>query len=177
MKDDKDWIKTNDRVNAQNTFNQMPVVAPSAQASDDGDCHDMVHAVQLMHKMAVHCNNLDEVLRDAFILRTAEGKEDTLMNTYHRQIGSRLYRWVMGSEVSFWGSKWATEQIDTDKDEVSRGGNKESSSKEDDAKQHMFQEHMKQIKRDRRTTDELWLSGVVVAVIAVFVISASGKNK
>jgi len=182
-----DWIQKNNAVNALNAFNQIPSAASSKPASKgaapiDDEGHDMIHAIQLMQQMAVHCNNLDEALRDAAVLRTAEG-EKALLESYHRPVGSRLYRWIMGSEVNFWGSAHTnkkSEADDEDEDANSQSDDgedyKEPTSKEEETKKRMFQEQMKQMKRDRRAQDELWLSGIVVAVVATLVISASGKK-
>ena len=166
-----DWMQKNDMVNAGNTFNQLQEVDPSTLG---GDGHSMTHAIQLMHKMAVHCNNLDEAIRNAAILRTAEGKERAIMENCHLPTGSRLYQWIMGSEVSFSGAEHSPKKTDTEKDGESY---KESSSKEEDEKQRMVKEQMEKMKRDRRIQDELWLSGVAAVVVAVFAISASGNRR
>mmetsp|Transcript_22868 Transcript_22868/g.49470 ORF Transcript_22868/g.49470 Transcript_22868/m.49470 type:complete len:717 (+) Transcript_22868:54-2204(+) len=185
-----DWIQRNNIANALNAFNQIPEATSTKQASkgvvsvnDDG--HGMVHAIQLMQRMAVHCNELDEALRDAAALRSANGEEKAVLDSYHRPIGSRLYRWIMGGEVELWGSGQskssdAVVDNDGDNDEESHSGDeheKEPSSSEEDSKKRMYQEHVKVMKRDRRTQDELWLSGVVLAVLTVLVVSASGKSK
>ena len=71
------------------------------------------------------------------------------MESLHRPIESRLYRWITESAVSFWDSAHATNKTDADKDDdsqSSRGDNGEPSSKEDDAKYHMLKEHMKKRK-------------------------------
>ena len=182
-----DWIQKNDIANALNAFNQIPEAKPTKNSTkgavtlDDG--HDMAHAIQLMQTMAVHCNELDEALRDAAALRMVEGKEKAVLDSYHRPIGSRLYRWIMGGEIDIWGSG---ETKSVDADEAEHGDDSQSedgtnadkeTTPEEDAKQRVMKEQMKRMKRDRRAQDELWMSGVVVAVAAVLVISASGKSK
>jgi len=158
--------------------------------SDDEENCDMVHAIQLMQKLAVHCNELDEALRDAAALWLSEGEDKAVLESYHRPFGSRLYHWVMGGDVSFWGSGRADistkEEAMDDEDSDDEGdhgsqssgeGEEKEPTSEEDAKQRMYQEHVKRMKRDRRTHDELWLSGVAVVVFASFVISAIGKSK
>ncbi|KAL9178917.1 hypothetical protein ACHAXT_011890 [Thalassiosira profunda] len=183
-----DWIQKNDAANALNAFNQIPVATslkPKAKgpASLGEEGQDMVRAIRLMQQIAVHCHEL--ALRDAAILRMEEGAERAVLESYDRPMGSRLYRWIMGGEVSFWGSG---KQKSGDRDEgtndegdddASRSGDeREKEPKmEEDSKQRIYREHVKRMKRDRRTHDELWLSGVVVTVVAALVISAVGKPK
>ena len=172
------WIQENNVVNALNAFNQIPEatdsksMAKSASSFDD-EGHARVHAIRLMQQMAVHCKELDEALRDAAALRIVEGGERAVLEGYHRPIGQRLYRWIMGSKISFWGSGQSTSES-ADKDGEASG---EEPSTEENNKQRMHREHMKRMKRDRRTNDELWLSGVVVAIVTALVVSASGRSK
>ncbi|KAL7536099.1 hypothetical protein ACHAXR_011244 [Thalassiosira sp. AJA248-18] len=191
-----DWIRKNNVVNALNSFNQIPEATSTMHSSKniepvDDNGHDMVHAIHLMQKMAVHCNELDEALRDAAALRTIEGQEKAVLESYHRPIGSRLYRWLMGGEISFWGSGQSKKNAeaaaddginkdsngDHDSDSQSGDGTDREPSPEEDDKQRTMREHVKRMKRDRRTHDEVWLSGVVVAVVAAFVISSSRRSK
>ena len=137
-----------------------------------------------MQQLAVHCHELDESLRDAAILRMEESAERAVLESYDRSMGSRLYRWIMGGEASFWGSgkrksgdrdEGANDEGD---DDASRSGDEREKepTTEEDSKQRIYREHVKRMKRDRRTHDELWLSGVVVTVVAALVVSAYGKQ-
>ncbi|KAL7533221.1 hypothetical protein ACHAWF_004397, partial [Thalassiosira exigua] len=183
-----DWIRKNDIANGLNAFNQIPEATSTKQVtkkvlSEDDTGHEMVHAIQLMQQMAVHCNEFDEALRDAATLRLAEGADRAVLESYHRPIGSRLYHWLMGSDINFWGS--GCSKPSEDKEHDSEGGNDgddsnsdqgNESSREEDDKKRKYQDQLEKIKRDRRKNDELWLSGVVVAVAAALLMSASRKS-
>ncbi len=167
--ENSDWIQNNNMVNALNAFNQIPepnATSKSNQSSNESARYDnnMVHAIQLMQQIAIHCHELDEALRDASALRNTEGKEKSVLRNSHRPVGARLYYWLMGDEVSFWGSGG-----DTRATPVADGEMTEEKSR--------HQEQLNRMKRDRRSHDELWLSGVFMTVVAAFIISAAGKSK
>jgi len=129
----------------------------------------MVHAVQIMKELAVHCSELDVAIRDAVKLRTMDGKEKLVLESYNRPIGSRLYQWIMGKDVEFWGSGLDRRSEDTTDFQSDETG-------EDNDQNNKQKELLKRMKRDRRANDELWISGVVISVIAALVISSSKKR-
>ena len=185
------WVEKNNIVNALNAFNQIPEATSTKQSSSTVSSNgeglsDMVHAIQLMQKLAVHCKELDEALQDAAALRALDGEEKAVLDSYHRPMGSRLYGWIMGREVKFWGSgntaKLSNDgEVLSDKDTGNDEGSYSSGDEhqkgkysEDDKKQ---KDIVKRMKRDRRTNDELWLSGVAAVFVVTLVISASSKSK
>lgn len=190
-----DWIQKNNFANALNAFNQIPeptaTTSKSNQTVDENGCHgsnNMVHAVQIMQQIAVHCHELDEALRDAAALRNAEGKEISVLESCHRPVGARLYQWLMGDDVNFWGSgggakfpstgpvcgKVEEESDDDDEGEQQSDNKNEPSTNEEEERRYQL---LNRMKRDRRSHDELWLSGVIMTVVVAFVISAAGKSK
>ena len=189
------WIQKNNIVNALNAFNQIPeptTTSISKQTSNESghqNSNNMVHAIQLMQQIAVHCHELDEALRDAAALRNAEGREKSVLESCHRPVGARLYRWLMGADVTFWGSGGTTQattisdggmtEDDTDDEEdgPQSGNTNDPPSSEEEDKRRRYQDHLNRVKRDRRSHDELWLVGVGVTVVAAFVASAAGKSK
>lgn len=184
--EDSDWIQRNNMVNALNAFNQIPEPVTTSngnQPSNESGVRDtnMVHAIQLMQQIAVHCRELDQALRDAAALRNAEGKETSFLESCHRPVGTRLYQWLMGGDVNCWGSgdpARMTKEGSDDEHNGSQYSNKnEPPSSEEEDKRRRYQEHLSRMKRDRRSHDELWLSGVFMTVVAAFVISAAGKSK
>ena len=168
-----DWIERNNLLNSVNAFNQVPKANAQKQgsktSSSNTDELDMVHAVQIMKELAVHCSELDEAIRDAVKLRTMDGKEKLVLESYNRPIGSRLYQWIMGKDVEFWGSGDKRSNEDTTDSQSDETG-------EDNDQNKKQNELLKRMKRDRRANDELWISGVVISVIAALVISGSKKR-
>ena len=187
-KESSDWIQKNNIVNALNAFNQIPepttTTSKSNQTVDENGCHgnNMVHAIQLMQQIAVHCHELDEALRDAAVLRNAESKETSVLQSCHRPVGARLYQWLMGSDI-IGGAKFASTgservEVEEESDDDDEGGpqadNKNEPSTNEEERRY---ELLNRMKRDQRSHDELWLSGVIMTVVVAFVISAAGKSK
>jgi len=163
-----DWIERNNLLNAVNAFNQVPEANAQKKSSKiSSDEFDMVHAIQIMKELAVHCSELDVAIRDAVKLRTMDGKEKLVLESYSRPIGSRLYQWIMGKYVEFWGSLDRRSEDTTDFQSDETGEDNDQNNK---------QKLLKRMKRDRRANDELWISGVVISVIAALVISSSKKR-
>ena len=159
-------------MNGVNAFNQVPEANSKKQSSktssSNGDEFDMVHAIQIMKELAVHCSELDKAIRDAVKLRTMDGKEQLVLESYNRPIGSRLYQWIMGKDLEFGGSedKRSEDTTEFQSDETDEENDQNNKQKE----------LLKRMKRDRRANDELWISGVVISVIAALVISGSKKR-
>ena len=208
--DDDGWIRRNDVANSNNAFNRIPEIAasrtknrrtspgPFGPSDDDDDDDDVVRAIQLMRRMSVHCNGdgLVSSLREAAADRTAGGGEGAVLGSYHRPMGPRLYRWIMGSDDvgvrgpgrradgaapssrSSAGDGETNEDDDSDAGSRRTGGADEGkpSSKEDDEEQRKHRELVERMKRDRRVQDELWLSGVGLAIAVALVVSASRKS-
>ena len=213
---DDGWIRKNDVANSNNAFNRIPeITAYRAKnqwatpgpfgPSDDGDDddaageHDVVRAIRLMRRMAVHCSvgdGLVSSLREAVADRTDGGGEGAVLGSYCRPMGPRLYRWIMGSDVAGLrgsgrraggaapSSRSSAGDGETDEDDDSDDGSRRTgggdgegpSSEEDGEEQRKHREIVERMKRDRRLQDELWLSGVGLAIAVALVVSASGKS-
>jgi len=174
---DVNWVIRNNLTNARNAFNQLPEDKPTKKSSvDEYDC--MTHAFDLMQKFAVHCHQLDEALEDAAKVRldSSTVEERNVLKNYHRPLGSTLYKWCMG----FWDGDRSTEtkdtNVDTDNDD-NRGGDDDGQSKSKSDQKRMYKEHIERMKRSRRTSDELWLSGVIVSVFVVLIVSSSSGKQ
>ena len=122
--------------------------------------------------------------------------EGAVLGSYHRPLGPRLSRWIMGSDDvgvrgpgrradgaapssrSSAGDGETNEDDDSDAGSRRTGGADEGkpSSKEDDEEQRKHRELVERMKRDRRVQDELWLSGVGLAIAVALVVSASRKS-
>ena len=168
------WVQQNNVTNSLNAFNQLPNIEKmklGARRVLDADGQDMAHVIELMQRFSVHCHELDEALRNAAAIRLSEGDEKNVLISYHRPFGSTLYRWLMGADVTLWGSKMKTATADdSDDDDDSRSdAGDEGGQKAEDPIQKRAREKMKQ---ERRTNDELWLSAVVVSIITIVLVSS-----
>lgn len=168
------WVQQNNVTNSLNAFNELPNVEKMKLGSRrvlHADGQDMTHVVDLMQKLSVHCHELDEALRNAAAIRLSEGDEKAVLMSYHRPFGSTLYRWLMGADVTLWGSKKTTgtadDSDDDDDDSRSDAGN-EGDQRAEDPIQKRAREKMKQ---ERRTNDELWLSAVFVSIAVIVLVS------
>ena len=209
--DDDGWIRRNDVANSNNAFNRIPEITdlrtknlrttsgPFGPSDDDDDDDDVVRAIRLMRRMSVHCSDGDGLvssLREAAADRMAGGGEGAVLGSYHRPMGPRLYRWIMGSDdVGVRGpgrradgaapmSRSSAGDGETNEDDDSDAGSRRTggddrgkpSSEEDDEEQRKHRELVERMKRDRRVQDELWLSGVGLAIAVALVVSASRKS-
>jgi hypothetical protein len=165
---DVDWITHNNHANARNAFHQIPETIPSKKDISPENI-GMSHAIQLMQQLAVHCHQLDEALKDAAKSRLESGEYNVMMNN-HRPIGSTLYKWCMG----FWDRNAQT-NVDS-KDYGKEETTATSQDKNDDMK-HKWKEQMERMERDKRSNDESWVMGVIVAVFATVLVSASSRSK
>lgn len=165
------WVQQNNVTNSLNAFNQLPNVEKMKLGSRhvlDAGGQDMTHAIEVMQKLAVHCHELDEALRDAAAIRLSEGDEKAVLMSYHRPFGLTLYRWLMGADVTLWGSKKTTAADADDDDDSRSNASNEGDKRSEDPMQKRVREKMKQ---ERRKNDELWLSAVVASIIAIVLVS------
>ena len=176
-----EWVKWNNCSNALNAFNQIPEVAALQKNGGTDGCGGMTHAISLMQRLAIHCNELDEAMRDAATLRLKGGKERVVLEKQHRPIGSTLYQWLMGGEVKFWGlkrtKKKSKKDIGKNKPYDNRSGEEEEQGDSEDAKKEMWKKQMEEVKRARRHGDEVWISGVAVTFVGVLLLSYSKGKK
>jgi hypothetical protein len=184
---DAEWVKWNNVSNSLNAFNQIPEATSLRKSGFGGQEVDgnggMTHAINLMQELAIHCHELDEAMRDAAALRLKGGRERLVLEKQHRPIGSTLYQWLMGVEVKLWGSSRQKSQLssaDAGKSKTNDNSGEEEEDEEGDsesAKKAMWQKHMEQVKRDRRYSDEVWISGVVVTFVGALLLSYSKSKK
>ncbi|KAL7450478.1 hypothetical protein ACHAWC_002388 [Mediolabrus comicus] len=182
---DVEWIKWNNVSNSLNAFNQIPETDSFRKKGlgvQDGDnSNSMTHAITLMQQLAIHCHELDEAMRDAAALRLKGGMEQSVLAKQHRPIGSTLYRWLMGVEWSLWGSKSSLPKssitLDDGKNKKNENDDDDGEDKQGDSKEEMWRKHMEKVKRDRRYSDEVWVSGVVVTFLVALVFSTSKGKK
>mmetsp|Transcript_21327 Transcript_21327/g.43576 ORF Transcript_21327/g.43576 Transcript_21327/m.43576 type:complete len:737 (+) Transcript_21327:52-2262(+) len=195
------WITKNNVVNARNAFNQIPTWTTKLKSSpfppfgthpNDGkndvtdDDDTMIHSIQLMQILAVHCRpnpspsqetSLEETMREVARSRIATGKERGVLKRYHAPFGSRFYQWLMGREPKIWGSEDACDKkVDGGQcEERFKTGNsaKEGEGTDDCSGQKKV---IEQLKREKRNQDELWLSGVIATIVAALVVSNHGKS-
>ena len=176
---DVEWIKWNNVSNSLNAFNQIPETDSFRKKGlgiQDGDnSNSMTHAITLMQQLAIHCHELDEAMRDAAALRLKGGMEQSVLAKQHRPIGSTLYRWLL------WGSKSSLPKssitMDDSKTKKNANDDDDGEDKQGDSKEEMWRKHMEQVKRDRRYSDEVWISGVVVTFLVALVFSTSKGKK
>ena len=182
---DVEWIKWNNVSNALNAFNQIPETDSFRKTGlgvqDGGSSNSMAHAIALMQQLAIHCHELDEAMRDAAALRLKGGMEQSILAKQHRPIGSTLYRWLIGVEWSLWGSKSSVPKssitLDDGKNKKNENDDDDGEDKQGDSKEEMWRKHMEQVKRDRRYSDEVWVSGVIVTFLVALVFSTSKGKK
>ena len=165
--DNTDWIRKNNIVNACNAFNQIPDSMPSKRTIYPEQVAGVSNAIQLMQQLAVHCHQLDEALKDAAKSRMETG-EQAILNNSHRPVGSTLYKWCAG----FWEGNAKKNDMCEDEKDMEVGN--------DDTEKNMkskWKAQMERIERERRNSDETWVMGVVVAIFATVMISASSRTK
>ena len=185
---DAEWVKWNNVSNSLNSFNQIPEAAALKKKGLGGEEGDdrggMTHAINLMQQLAIHCHELDEAMRDAAALRLKGGRERIVLEKQHRPIASTLYQWLMGVEVKFWGTKHSRQKSQIIGSDAGKSKTTEKSGEEEDergdseeAKKEKWQKQMQQVKRDRRYSDEVWISGVVVTFVGALLLSYSKSKK
>jgi hypothetical protein len=161
---DKEWVLWNNRANAANAFNHVPIGSGRVGIRST----EYKDAVQLMQTFALHCHDLGQALADVTMVR---GKEDSLTQAGRlRKSGEMFHRWRMHGTLSDkkesnaaatkGSQKRASDDFDEEEDEMTRKNRK----------------HMEKLKRDAKTNDELWVSGVVLASIAAYVLAAASAS-
>ena len=89
----------------------------------------------------------------------------------------------MGVEIKLWGSNKHSGQKSQISSDAGKSKTNESGGEDDeqgdseDAKKAMWEKHMEQVKRDRRYSDEVWMSGVVVTFVGALLLSYSKSKK
>ena len=161
---DKEWITNNNVANACNAYNQIPA-APEKKNAEN--VPEMSHAIDLMQRLAVHCHQLDEALKDAARLRLDLGEKEVL-DSYQRPVGSNLYRYCL--KGGFWGS--SKKDVDAHDNNGCEAEEEKDDASNDDDVHRKWKAQMEQMKRAERRRDETWIMGVVVAVLGSFLISA-----
>jgi hypothetical protein len=186
---DVEWIKWNNVSNSLNAFNQIPETASFGKNGFGGKEGDhsqsgIARTIHLMQRLAIHCHELDEAMRDAAALRLKCGRERSVLENQHRPFGSRLYQWLMGLEVNLWGPKHSyllqKSHIGSNVCESKtnhNGDDAEEEKAEEVSKEEMWRKHMEQVKRDRRYSDEVWISGVIITFFVAIVFSTSQGKK
>lgn len=161
------WIKWNDRVNALNQFNRIPmndVEMKIKETLNDGGYQD---AIKIMQSIALHCHDLQEVLADVALLRNQEEQLYGADNVPKSMVGRILYKLRMGGELE------ADDDDDLDMF-GEREDNKEVPDKDDMTKRN--EQLMKKVLREAKRNDELWISVTVVAAfIGLFASKMSGS--
>ena len=161
---DKEWVLWNNRANAANAFNHVPIGSGRVGIRST----EYKDAVQLMQTIALHCHDLGQALEDVTMVR---GKEDSLAQAGRfRKAGGMFHRWRMHGTLSDekesnaaatkGGQKRASDDSDGEEDEMTRKNRK----------------YMEKLKRDAKTNDELWVSGVVLTSIAAYVLAAASAS-
>ncbi len=196
------WVTNNNVVNSRNAFNQIPTWTTKLKSTshpqfgthpnggtDDVNDEDntMTHSIQLMQTLAVHCrttssssqeSSLEDAIRDAAHSRTMTKKETELLQCYHTPFGSRLYQWLMGREPKIWGSEdTCSKESNRDRRERFTTGNRDGRKGEGTDDRSAQKKVIEQLKREKRSQDELWFSGVIATIVAAFVISNYGTSR
>jgi len=178
---DMEWVKWNNVSNTLNAFNQIPEEAALKKkrlnGAERGSTGGMTHAITLMQQLAIHCHELDEAMRDAAAERLRGGKERVVLEKQHRPIGSTLYKWLLGIEVKLWGSKKSSKKTLSSGAGKSKTDSEEEHGDSEDAQKAMWEKHMEKVKRDRRYSDEVWISGVAVTFVGALLLSYSKSKK
>lgn len=161
---DTSWIKWNDRVNALNQFNRMPMndVERRIMETLDGGGY----AINMMQSVALHCHDLREVLADAALLRKQEDELYGVDNVPKSMVGAWLHKLRMGGELEADGLK------DEDEDET-----KEKDPTDPDDMTKKNEQLMKNVLREAKRNDELWISATAAAAIIGLVASTLSAAK
>lgn len=153
------WINANNRVNALNQFNRIPM---NVQACMGGSGENRYKdAIEIMQTVALHCNDLQEVLKD---MAQQREKEDALMarDSSGASSGSMLHNWLMGADLNIHTKRGVDKNDDSDE--------------EDDDIMKKNRKHMKNMMREAKKNDEVWISGVVCATVVALLASSNTTN-
>jgi len=164
------WIKANDRVNALNQFNHVPMNGSRKVSSSSSNGNEYQDAIRIMQTVALHCHDLQEVLADMALQKK---QEDELLasESSGKNVGNVFQKWRMGAELKMKSSTGAGSSADDDSD------NDDDDDDDDDADDIMKKnkQHMKNMMRVAKKNDELWLSGVVCATV-IGLLAASNAS-
>ena len=144
------WIQWNDRVNALNQFNRIPmndVEARIRETLDSGSSGGYQDAIKMMQAVALHCHDLREILADVAILRKKEEEMYGVDTVPKSSVGQWMHKLRMGGELSKEGKR------NTD------------SNQDDDNITKKNELHMKKMLREAKQNDELWISTTIVATM------------
>jgi len=160
---DIEWVQWNNRTNATNAFNHIPIGGKRAGISTE----DYRDAIKLMQSMALHCHDLGEALADAALVR---GKEDGhVLSEQKKNAGEMFHRWRMHGTLS------EEKGVSTNKKEQKRSDSEED--EEEDEMTRKSRQHMEKLKKDAKNNDELWVSGVILASIVAYALAAASAKK
>ena len=160
---DNEWVQWNNRTNATNAFNHIPIGGRRAGIRTE----DYKDAIKLMQSMALHYHDLGEALADAALVR---GNEDGLaLSDQKIKAGEMFHRWRMHGTLS------EDKGVSTIKKEQKRGDLEEDD--EEDEMTRKSRQHMEKLKKDAKNNDELWVSGVILASIVAYALAAASAKK
>mmetsp|Transcript_24465 Transcript_24465/g.36249 ORF Transcript_24465/g.36249 Transcript_24465/m.36249 type:complete len:536 (+) Transcript_24465:205-1812(+) len=165
------WIKDNDLVNALNQFNRLPMNAKRAHGSlfkGKGVNGGYQDAIKIMQEVALHCHDLQEVLVDMAMQKKKEDASVAKDSVGKNGVGSMLHKFLMGAELKM--KKGAT----------SVGGVDEDSDEEDDEQDDVMKknkQHMKNMIKKAKKSDEIWISGVVAITVIGLLASSSAASE
>lgn len=151
------WIKANDRVNASNQFNRIPMNGSFKIKSAKGDGYK--DAIEIMQTVALHCHDLREVLADMALQRA---EEDALKakSSIGSKSGSLLNKWLMGGDL----------EMNSNNDDVPGDGDNDDADEGTNAKQ------IKQMMKEAKKNDEIWITGVICAT-AIGLLASSNAAR
>lgn len=160
---DTTWIKWNDRVNALNQFNRIPMNDVERKIRDTLDSGGYQDAIKIMQSVALHCHDLREVLADVALLREKEEKLYGSDSVPRSLVGQWLHKVRMGGEL----------KVDLEEAEEEKAKQRD----EDDDMTKKNEKLMKKVLREAKRNDELWITGTIVAtLLGIFASSMSGAN-
>ena len=153
------WIKNNDRVNALNQFNRVPMNNSFDTRANADSGGRYKNAIEIMQTVALHCHDLQEVLRDIAIKRNEE--ESVLAkDSSGAKSGSLLHEWRMGGDMKVKGRKDDSGDEEDDIDDITRKNKKQ----------------MKQMMKEAKKNDEVWISGVLCATVIGLLASSNSAG-
>ncbi len=165
------WIKWNDRMNALNQFNRIPMndvgrkIRATIDSNSGGGGGGYQDAIKIMQSVALHCHDLREVLADAALLRRQEDElygADTVPKSL---VGKWLQKVRMGADLDTKGEKKENDNNNNKNDEADQ----DDITKKNEAL-------MKKALREAKRNDELWISATICATIIGLLASANSSS-
>mmetsp|Transcript_14690 Transcript_14690/g.27606 ORF Transcript_14690/g.27606 Transcript_14690/m.27606 type:complete len:600 (+) Transcript_14690:89-1888(+) len=180
------WIKDNDLVNASNQFNHVPLKDDCGPmgwrfkmggGSVGGGGGEFMDAIKIMQEVAVHCRDLKEVLLD---MKLQKDKEETLVakDSMGKDAGSLFRKWRMGGDIfNVKGDRKSTIGL-AGKNHPSRNSHDYDNNDDDDEEDadeftKRSREQMKKMMRQAKKNDEMWISAVAGATVLGLLASLS----